>query len=113
MLAPLYIGMGPPYVVDIVVAASADFDPVVAAAASAIAIVATKPDGSVVEWAAVVVVAASGALSVTVRHALALGDLDQRGEWSVWARFTLAGGAGELRSVVGRLPPVLTPNQSS
>lgn len=111
MTEPLYIGMGPPYVVRAVIPASADFNPVaVAAACTSVELRVKKPiSGAEVAWTATII--ASSAVSLTVEHVLAVEDLDERGTWTVWARFTLP--SGVVRTVVGKLPPVLHTNQPS
>lgn len=110
MAAPLYVGMGPPYVIRFTIDASDDFDPVVAAAASEIVLAITKPSGAAEEWDATV--EAASADSITLAHALAVDDLDERGSYAVSAHFTLSGG-GELRTLVGKTPHILGSNQPS
>lgn len=109
-MSSLYVGMGPPYVVRATIAKSPDFDPLQAAGASPIVFVVRKSTGAVVEWAATVQAASSA--SITLEHALALGDLDVHGSWRLWARFTLGGG-GELRTNAIALPEILERNQVS
>lgn len=95
MSSNLYIGMGPPYVVRAVIPKGPSFDLAEAVAASAIAFVVTKSTGLTVYWPATV--KTSSATSLTLEHALATSELDVRGTWRLWARFTLANG-GELRT---------------
>lgn len=105
----LYRGMGPPYLVRIVVRASADFDPVaVAAAAPTVTMRVTKTSGAAVDWSAAIV--SSGVASLTVEHALAVSDLDEKGRYTVWLRFLMPD-ASVLRTEVGKLV-VLDTNQA-
>lgn len=110
MSSPLYVGMGAPYVVRVVVPASADFAPLAVALSPNVTLEVTKPSGARVVWPASVLNAT--ALALTVQHALALEDLDERGRYLVWARFALLTG-GFLRTEVGRLPTVLAADQWS
>lgn len=108
MTSPLYIGMARPYVVRVTVPASADFDPVVAATADEVLFEIRKPNGQRSAWAASVTTSSESAITLT--HNLAEPDLDQRGTWSVWVRFTMANG-DVLRTAVGKLPPILNPDE--
>lgn len=107
----LYLGMASPYVFRVLIKASADFDPVVAAGADAgIVIVVKKPSGVVSEWSAVI--DASSAASIALRHPFVASDLNERGSYAVWARFRFLDGR-ELRTRVGKTPTVLDTNQSA
>ena len=103
--------MGPPYGIRFLIEASVDFDPEAAAGADAIAIVVTKPSGAVVEWIAQVETVTADA--ITLIHRFAADELDERGNYGVWARFTLPAAGGELRTVVARMPSVLGTNQQT
>lgn len=111
MSVPLYLGMGPPYFIRFPIASSADFDPELAATATAIVLLVTKPSTAEVEWTATV--ESHSATQITLRHNLAVEDLDERGSYSVSAHFTLPAAGGVLRTLVGRTPNILSKNQPS
>jgi hypothetical protein len=104
----LYVGMGPPNVIRVIVAASVDFDPLVAATASAIDFMATSPAGVAKTWSATAT--SSSASQIEVEHTLSPSDLDEAGDWRLWVRFTLPGMGGVLRTNTGYLPTVLDTN---
>ncbi len=99
------IGMGAPYAVPVTVAASSDFDPRNVTGAF---IEVTKPSGAKVTWDAVVL--ENSASKLRIAHDLSVEDLDEVGNWRVWARMTVAG--GEERSEVGWLRVLLADQPS-
>lgn len=81
-MASLYVGMGPPYYVRARIAATSDFP---TGSIASVLLIATKPiSRTVVQWATVIFEQNSS--FIRVGHALASSDLDEAGNWTLFAR---------------------------
>lgn len=90
----LHVGMAAPYYVDVVVPASAEFDPM--ATFSAVTLEITRPK-STASWPCTII--SQTAELLVVRHSLADGDLNEAGVYAAWLKCVVPGGV--LRTEVG------------